>query len=93
MGTMQHGVIVDGAIVDPFMFCLGGFNNTNAAKMLISVLYAQRKAEDRSVVCSSLSLGKEKEETDRRAKIDFFVMYSWTQDEYIHSCQYPSEVL
>ncbi|KAG6943052.1 hypothetical protein JG688_00017801 [Phytophthora aleatoria] len=62
---------------------MGGFNNTNAATMLISVLYAQRKAEDRFVVCSSLSLGKGNEETDRRAKIDFFVMYSWTQDEYI----------
>ncbi|KAG2762203.1 hypothetical protein PC129_g18027 [Phytophthora cactorum] len=65
--------------------CLDGFKATTAhAKFFKHVFTLLDKKNERLVVCSSMaSLGKRNREDDHHANIQVFVMYSWTQDEYL----------
>ncbi|KAF1795200.1 P-loop containing nucleoside triphosphate hydrolase [Phytophthora cactorum] len=53
-------------------------------KSFLSSIYAQLREDDRLVICSSMSaLGHRSLEADRRVNLQVFLIYSWTQDEYL----------
>ncbi|KAG6977682.1 hypothetical protein JG688_00000154, partial [Phytophthora aleatoria] len=70
-------------VLDKKLFiCVDGYDYN--FKGFLSSIYAQLREDDRLVICSSMSaLGHRSLEADRRVNLQVFVMYSWTQDEYL----------
>ncbi|KAL3672631.1 hypothetical protein V7S43_001926 [Phytophthora oleae] len=68
--------------------CVDGYKYTDADNAFLGDILVELQETDRLVICSSMTtLGKRDKQDDIHAKLEFFFMYSWTQDEYLEAIE------